>query len=310
MILVLASDDKYVQHCAVVISSILENNENVTFYLLTEGISTDNKLRLEEIVNKYKATLHVVNVPTDIIEKCPMPSHMSNHISRATYYRLLVADLLPERVERILYLDCDIVVRKSLLPLWNTPMDEKAIAAVYQYNEWADATNSWERLNIPRQFGYFNAGVLLINLKYWREHQVQSRLFFYITENFGKIHSHDQDTLNAVLYNEAQPLSITWNLLSFFFDDYSKWSFPAEIAKDEIEKIKSNPAVVHYVYKPKPWEFACSHIYKNEYYKYLELTPWKGFIPPFLFKDYWIFIIKPKIVQCAINILKTVGIKK
>lgn len=292
MNIVLASDDKYVQHCAVTMMSILKNNKDVVFYFLTEGISLENEKKLSSMVRQCGGVFNKLIVPSNIINKCPMPSYMSNHISRATYYRLLITDLLPRDIDKVIYLDCDIVVRKSLSALWNTPIANKAIAAVYQYNEWADYTNSWIRLGIDRKYGYFNAGVLLINLVYWRNNNVKERLFDFINNNYDNIHSHDQDTLNAVLYKETFPLSITWNFLSFFYDDYRRWTFPGNLNADVIEMVKSDPAIVHYVYKPKPWEFACKHPLKNEYSFYLKQTPWCDYKAPFKLGDYYLYVIK------------------
>lgn len=279
MVIVLASDNRYVQHCAVVITSIIENNinEDVVFYILTEGIDENNKEKLHSVEKKYGKTIFIRIVPSDIVKGLPMPSYMSDHISIATYYRLFAASLLPDTLDKIIYLDSDIVVRQRISDLWNIEMGDSPLAAVYQANEWADNNGTWERLNISREDGYFNAGVLMINLKYWREQNVQKKLLNYIEKYYEKIHSHDQDTLNAVLGSKTISLNCKWNLLPFFFEDYTRYSFPQKANLELINDAIKNPAIVHFVYKPKPWEAGCSNPFRSEYYKYLSLTPWRGY---------------------------------
>ena len=80
-----------------------------------------------------------------------------NHISKATYYRLLIADILPKEIDRVLYLDCDIIVNDSLEELWGIDMTGKAIAASPQIGSGHDC----ERLGYPIEDGYFNAGQFL-----------------------------------------------------------------------------------------------------------------------------------------------------
>lgn len=288
---VLATDDNFVQHCCVTIASILANNEEVTFYVFTEGLNSENELLLKELAHKNGQKLHICLIEGETVSLFPMPSYMSSHISIATYYRLFVENVLPKSIDRVLYLDCDIVVRGSLLPLWELSMEDKAVGAVYQYNEWAERNNSYDRLGYEEQYGYFNAGVLLINLSYWRANGITEKLMSFIKENYSQIHSHDQDVLNAVLHKEVLPLDYIWNFLPSFFEK-EKYTFPSFV---NYEGPVKSPIIIHYVYKPKPWQYVCDHPYKNEYYKYLDETAFKGWRPTWNWKEYNQFIIKPRV---------------
>ena len=307
MVIVLASDNNYVQHCAATMASIIVNNidEDVCFYILTEGINDSNKRSLLTLEQKYEKKIHICTVPSDIVQNLPMPSYMSSHISIATYYRLFVASILPESLDKIIYLDSDIIVRGSLVELWNTNMDNYPLAAVYQANEWADNNDTWTRLNLSRDIGYFNAGVLMINLKYWRENHVQEQLLNFIELNYDKIHSHDQDTLNAVLGSKTLALNCKWNLLPFLFiGDISRYSFPQKANVDSIKEAMKNPTVVHFVFKPKPWESGCNNPFRKEYYKYLSLTPWKGIHHKHDLKKIVMYRIRPSIIS-ALSSMKS-----
>lgn len=298
MNIILASDNNYVQHCAVTICSILEHNTDVVIYLLTESLSKDNINILERLIRSKGASFHLLTVPSSIVNRMPMPKEMSNHISIATYYRLFICDLVPQSIDKILYLDGDIVVRNSLEKLWNIDIGDFAIGAVYQYNEWCDNNQTWSRLNISPQYGYFNAGVLLINLQYWRNHNLPNTFMDYIKDNYYKIRFHDQDVLNAVLYKNVYPLGYEWNLLPFLFDDYLRWTFPYPSLLTDLPAIIKDPAIIHFVNTPKPWQCGCTNPFRKEYFKYLSYTPWKGFKPKFEFsKFFYNYIWHPLMVK-------------
>lgn len=292
MIILLASDDRFVQHCAVTITSVMENNRDVTFYLFTQGLTDSNVTLLNDLVGKYNCSLHICTIDDRLTSSFPMPKEGGEHISIATYYRLFVERVLPKEVDRVIYMDCDIVVRGSLEPLWNVVLDGYALGAVYQgMNFLRDC--DFERLQIPKERGYFNAGVLLINLDYWRKHDVTRRLFDYIINSFQSIKQHDQDTLNAVLCNEVSPISYTWNYLPQFFLIKKGLIFPAHVNYSK----KIEPVVIHYVSVPKPWDWGCYNPYTKEYFKYLDMTPYKGWRPKFVFNKYMKQRGWPSIVQ-------------
>lgn len=289
--IVLATDDNFVQHCSVAIASVLANNKDVSFYIFTEGLKPDNEKKLKDLAISMGGVLTICLMDSDVVSQFPMPSYMSSHISIATYYRLFVVRALPSSLDRVIYMDCDMVVRGSLQPLWDTDLTDKAIGAVYQFNAWAKKNQSFERLGYDIKYGYFNAGMLLINLAYWREHNVTEQLMAFIKDNYSQIHSHDQDVLNAVLHNSVKPLSYTWNYLPSFFNK-EDLTFPEFV--DYTEEIPS-PIVIHFVYKPKPWQRECKHPFKDEYFKYLDMTVFKGWRPRFIWKDYLEYTLKRKI---------------
>lgn len=295
MNIVLATDDKFVQHCTVAMLSILSHNSNVHFFILTEGLNEENKTYMSKIVSENNGEIEFCFVPSNIVKYFPMSSLASNHISVATYYRLFITSLLPESIDKVIYLDCDMVIRSSLEDLWNTNINEYALGAVYQDLGWSDHNDCWERLGIPRNQGYFNAGCLLMNLKYLRTYNFQEKAVKYIKNNIKRIISHDQDVLNALFYNQTKMLDCKWNYLSLFLSlSISELEFP-DGCKYAEEKCQDGfePVIVHFVSKPKPWHFGCKNPYAVEYYQYLQQTKWKSFKPKFDFKQYLSFIVIP-----------------
>jgi lipopolysaccharide biosynthesis glycosyltransferase len=283
MNIVLSTDNNFVQHCAVTMASILLNNRDVNFFILTADLTNDNRKILNDLAHKYNGAIDFLIVDSSILQKLPMPDgSFLNHVSIATYFRLFVASLLPECINKVIYLDCDIIVRNSLKELLDTDIDKYALAAVYQDDPNLINGDEYERLNIPSKYGYFNAGVLLINLRYWREYEVESKLLNYIYSNYSNIRFHDQDTLNGVLFAQTLCLSCKWNVLSYFLKNeifHFTLSRCIEYKDELISGVGENPTVVHFVSRPKPWTWECVHPFKKDYYYYLQYTPFASWRP-------------------------------
>lgn len=297
MNIVLATDDNFVQHCCVAITSILKHNRNVILYIFTEGLTETNENLIREHVESLSGKITFCIIDKSITKRFPMPPEGGLHISIATYYRLFSASVLPGNIEKVIYMDCDMIVRGSLEELWNLNIDNKALGAVYQQISVSQGKDK-KRLGIEQEYGYFNAGLLLLNLKYWRENNVTDRLFSFIQNSYSSIRQHDQDVLNAVLYKEAMPISYTWNYLSIFYK-FKNLEFPQYVGYSA--KI-NNPTVVHFVSVPKPWDYGCDNPYRKEYYEYLDMTPFKGWTPKFNWTRYYNYVIKPYLIKIIHNI--------
>lgn len=278
MNIVCATDDNFVQHCSIMLTSLLVNNIGVHIYVLTEGLKPENEKIIREEVEDKGGKVDFCIVDSSIVEKFPMPKGEGlQHISRATYYRLLISDLLPESVEKVIYMDCDIIVNKSIQELWDTDLTGYALAAVKQVGYGYEA----ERLDYPIEYGYFNAGVNMINLTYFREHKVSESLIKYIADNYSKIKYHDQDTLNAVLYDKTLHIMPQWNMTSIVYA-YQLQKRGDNVAgvvlndykaeKESAFKTMKDPYVVHYVSRPKPWQDNCVHPLYHLYYDYAKRT--------------------------------------
>lgn len=291
MHIILATDDNFVQHCCVTMTSVMENNNHVSFHIFTEGLGDKNEQILKDQAKKYNCDVHFCLIDSETAKLFPMPPEGGMHISIATYYRLFAEIVLPETVDKAIYMDCDMVVRKSFEDLWNIDLTGYALGAVFQNDSDASLLDK-DRLMIEKGYGYFNAGLLLMNLDYWRKNDVTNRLFDFIRNHRDCIKQHDQDTLNAVLYKEVKPISYTWNYLPMFYWKMKK-VFPSYV--DYEEKV-TDPANIHFVSVPKPWDFGCNHPYKKEYYKYLEMTPFKGATPKFIWRKFYNDVLKRRLI--------------
>ena len=279
MNIICSTDNNFVQHCSIMLTSVLVNNDGVVVWLLSEGLTETNLAILKNEVESKGGDLNYILVDSALIAKFPMPKNdLNTHISPATYYRLLMSELLPLDVHKAIYLDCDIIVRASLKEFWDTDISNYAVGAVHQM--WKEVEDA-NRLGYPVEYGYFNAGVLLVNLDYWRTYKISEKLVEYLSSHYETILMHDQDALNAILYDKAYRLPCKWNMLHFFFFPDSrniKGVFEGRLItnysdyKEQLKRNRNNPIVIHYVSKPKPWQKGCLHPYVKEYFNYAKKT--------------------------------------
>lgn len=265
MDIVCCPDDNYIIPCSALIVSVCENNmgSDINFYIVSSGLSEVSKSMLRRLAEKYGFSIFFYQVNADLLKCLPLKGKgQPSHITIAAYYRLLLSSVLPLFVTKVLYLDCDIIVRHSLKELFDENISEVALAVVQD-----DYQEHCLRLGYETRYGYFNSGVLLLNLTYWRENNLENELLEYAYNNIGLLQYHDQDILNAVLKDRKKQMSIAYNVQSTFLK--------REIMEDEnyatICEQSKDPVIVHYT-GLKPWHKECWNPYKKDFFKYLKLT--------------------------------------
>ena len=256
MHILLITDNNYIMPTGVLMYSIgINNRKSIHFHLIVDEDFTDeSKDSLRDIVIKFSNKISFYPFPRDLVKKFPFGREdQPKQVSIATYYRLFAAEILPKEVHKVIYLDGDMIVRKSMLPLWEIDLDGYAIGAVNDQNEKRHCKSN--RLPYPMNVGYFNAGLLLINLDYWREHKCLDMFMQFIEKNSTAILWHDQDVLNSVFYNNKKNVPITYNFQDGFLFLPGKCEYIDSIT-DEIEKYENDPAIIHYTVI-KPWKLSC-----------------------------------------------------
>lgn len=273
MNIVFCLDNSYVPHCCTVIESIIahNNNSNITFYLISDYISDKNKDILSKWIIKYpNINVQFYNVQIEDFKDFPVGNA---YLNIATYYRLLLPNIL-KNIDKVLYLDCDTIVNSSLTDLWNIDISNYAVAGVL------DRINNnirlYNRLRYDIQYGYINAGVLLINLKKWREEHVFEKAISIAITNPTILKNHDQDIINMIFYNSKKILNFKYNLLEYYL--YTEdWLYLDRKYYPQIIEACKNPIIVHFCMPQKPWHIECINPYKELYYKYRKMTPWPDF---------------------------------
>lgn len=257
----------FYQHLAVALVSMLENNQQARFdvHLVTSAHDERLEARLRRSIARYgTVTLTIRHVSLDGYAHF----FVSSHITLESYLRILAADLLGAEIDRILYLDCDLVVLGTLSALWETDIGAHSLAAA------PDLYGGFRRqaLGMPANSPYVNAGVLLLNLARWRRERIAERLIRFI-EDRGELTFHDQDAINAVLHDSILLLERRWNVQAQMYRAKRR-AVGADHAV--IREACRSPAILHYAGPEKPWRFRVSVAQRRCYFRFLQLTDWRG----------------------------------
>ncbi|WP_193766968.1 glycosyltransferase family 8 protein [Lysinibacillus parviboronicapiens] len=255
--LAVAFEREYIQHFTVLLNSLIENNRSLNtyeIYILHSDLTKEDF----ELLNLFKDEYIYFNF-FDMTIFDFSNVFISGHISKETYYRILLAEIIPPNIDKVLYLDCDIVINEDLEEIWNFELNGYSAAGVIDFN----GHHRKIELEIPDAYKYINAGVLLINLYYWREKNVENEILQFINNNTEKLMYWDQDAINAVLYHSLRILPYKWNVQNS--------SFTINNVSGELAEAKISPAIIHFTGSVKPWHISCSNPFQNLYYKYLDL---------------------------------------
>lgn len=264
-------DDKYIEHASAMLVSLFYHNRELHFavHVITSQLTTSTIESLKLLVSgQYHHELFIHQLDTRQTDR--FPEYHNSHISMAANYRLFLADILPSDIHRVLYLDCDLIVKGSIKPLVESPLSDNAVAAVEDM--WSGKEDCYQRLGYSRHDGYFNSGVMVISLDYWRHHQLSKQFIAYL-ESHPHLVFVDQDILNGVLHDKWMHLPLCWNLQDGFLRRKRK------IRKELLGKVDDackNPKIIHFTGSRKPWDEDCMNPYKEEYFKYLDMTTFHG----------------------------------
>ena len=248
-----ATDNNYVPFLAVSMTSMLENassDYDYKIYVLTTNLdeSLQEGLRntLEEKRNGKTASIDFISLK-DKLDEFQDLFHLRDYYSKETYYRFFIPNLFPE-YEKVLYLDCDIIILDDISKLYNTELGNNYVAAANEevMTEFdVFGTYVEKALDVPRE-DFFNAGILLMNSRLFREDKIAER-FVDLIQRFKFRVTQDEDSLNVLCKDRVRQMDLGWNKTAFKnpkFDD-------------------ANLKLIHYKINWKPWH------YKNvEYEEY------------------------------------------
>ena len=189
---VLATDNNYAEFVAVVIVSMLQTNpqfENIHVHLLANGVNDTTIQKLQRHLPQQRGQLHVYDI-SDLEQRLGIKVPATIAIS--SYARLFMASLLPAEIDRVLYLDCDVVVTDSIMHFWK--MDLEGILVVGVLDTLYSVTAKTD-IGLSTDTPYINAGVLLVNLKAWRDENMQQRFLNFLLGHNGQVTHHDQENI-------------------------------------------------------------------------------------------------------------------
>lgn len=271
MNIAIALNKKYVEYTAVMLLSLCMNNKkhHIDIYLLHSELEENDIEKLRNTIKEYDVTLIETKVEKAIFEeKCKS----SEQWSIETYFRLLLLDILPETVERLLYLDVDMLIINDIFDMYNSEFNGNDIFVVKDMsgtlkNEFL--SQKQQEMFAPmfaQGYSYFNAGLLLYNIKEMRKKYSTNTYFDAMQDWNYEMTAFDQDIMNYV----------HWKKVSYL--DEKKYNVFAAVAHTTWLKdyawVKENVSIIHYGGFMKPWHTKSFH---NDieliWWEYAKLTP-------------------------------------
>ena len=276
--IVVCIDKWFVMPTGVMMYSVCVNNPDIgiRFHVIVDdSVPESGKDDLRKMVDKFSGK-DIVFYNIDITCFPSFPINTA-HLSQASYYRLMLSEILDGDLHKVLYLDGDTIVRHSLLPLWNVDVRDVAIAAVSDVSECD--IRRFNILHYSMSLGYFNSGVMLINLDYWRDNNVAKDFYDYVKNYPDRLRFHDQDVLNYFFRHKKRELPIKYNLqrehlIKYKYPFYDYWK-----REKEVLEARRDPVIVHFTSLDKPWNRELlyqAHPFSSTFFKYQEQTEWKG----------------------------------
>jgi len=257
--LAIAFDQNYIAPFYALITSIFENNRGnkLTIHAIVSGLSEENKSNISNYAIKNSSEINFYTIDEQTVSQYVLTSTWTS----AVYYRLYFPLMVPDSVNRLLYLDTDTIVVNNLAPLYATDLELYPVGAIY--DTWVKTA---PHLGITEEGQYFNSGVLLIDIQQWKTQQVSEKAFAFLSAHPEKIKFVDQDALNAVLINNWKKLESKYNLM------YS--SIPEGMSKKEMNAFILDKVIIHFTLQ-RPWYLLCKNRLRELYFYYLQKSPVK-----------------------------------
>jgi len=250
-------DNEYAMPMAVMLKSAEVNCSNkLHIYILDGGISQENKEKILSSLSKSKVTW--LTPPIKKIRSLHVPKE--EHFSIGVYLRLLIPEVLPSEIKKIIYLDSDLIIKEDLTKLWNIPIENKPLLAVqdacvpYLPQVWI---KNPRKSRLDPNTKCFSSGVLVINLDIWRKEKIAEKAIEYIKKYEPFLV--DQEALNAILANRWGELDPRWNPVKTIYV-YKSWKESA-FNEETYNNMKNNPYIIHFCDNFKPYFSKCCQTY-------------------------------------------------
>ena len=277
--LLCCGDDGYAMPIAVMLCSASANLPppwRLRVFLMDGGITPASRHRLEKkIAGLGNVDLEWRQVGLDAFNQLPTTKRLKSSI----YIRLLMDDVLPPDLQRIIYLDGDLIVEGDLSQLWQEAFGPAAVLAV------CDFGSSVIRPELPlpgadeslrKSAPSFNSGVLMIDLNRWRDERIGQAVLDYVRQFKSIVRFPDQDGLNAVLFGKWRQLDLSWNAQVDNLirpDQLGNTGTDAEIRRRR-DELLYHPRIQHYAGRKKPWNAGRFKPVRKRFIHYLHASGW------------------------------------
>lgn len=275
-------NEKYAPYAGVSITSLLENNkhfEQIRIIILGENLSESSCRKMEQLVSGYGRKISFIDAEEQIemMKKIGMPAYRSSY---AANLRLFLPYLVEDSLEKILYLDADTVVVGNLEELIADTGDELPLYMALD----SLGMKHKEEIGLAKDDYYFNSGVILFNLKKWKQKNLTDQIVSHVKNVRNNYPAPDQDLLNIVCKDQIGILKPRYNFqpvhVAFSIHSYCKtYSNEGYYSRRELEQAKETPCIYHFFrfLGEFPWDKDNAHPDTELFDKYLLISPWKDY---------------------------------
>lgn len=238
--ILLCGDKNYIKYCGVTLTSILLSNpnENFTFHIFCDDISEQDIAKVKAVTEKFNTNIIIYYLDLDLLKKFSTDMGGNDHISIAAYFRFIAYGELANYIDKVLYLDSDILVKGNIAKFWDFDMNSKSAVVI----EDAYGKDLARRIGTEK---YFNSGVMFVDLKKWSQNDCTSLCIKKATEKVYQFL--DQDILNIILDK-----NVVW-LNKYYNYNYSLSRLMDKSKKPSAERLPKEVIICHFIGASKPW---------------------------------------------------------
>lgn len=270
MNIVFATTDLYSRPALVTIKTLLVNNikvDRIDIYYIGNGLSEENKVLISELVRSYGRNISFIPMPDQYLKIQGLM-----RTNAVVYSYCYFQDILPQNIDKVILLEGDCIVTGDLSEMYSIDLEGYYLGAT------DDFKSKWykKRLGMKEDSTYFNCGIMVLNLKKWREDGISEKITRIIKSGKSKLFYEVQDEMNVLMEGQVKILPPKFNCTtSVFIFDYKnmlKYRNPSTVCSvHDFEEGKKNPLIVHFtknqIIQPRPWIEGCAHPYKEYYEK-------------------------------------------
>ena len=260
--IVFGVDAPFVPIMGICMTSLLKNNpaRKFAFHIFLDDIDACDEDKLAELSEQFSAQITLYFLPADLYEDF----YLEGDYTRAIFYRIAAADFLAQHLEKIIYMDADMICLKPLDELFDLPQENFLLAAVVDPGG-VNSPEHKKNFGFSADYLYFNTGLLCINLAQWRAEKISSQVLEILSR--GKYPFPDQDALNLVVDRRAYPIKFLPDRYNYFF------------RVNGVERsLRDDVAIQHFTGQLKPWHPWCESPLKEIFETYKNISPWRDFV--------------------------------
>lgn len=259
--LITGADDNYAIGLAVTLHTslkLLSPDVPTTVIVLDGGITSDSRTRLERVVKKARGSAELRWIESDRTRFSGLKT--TKWGSTSNYLRLLIPEVVDSETDWAFYIDSDVMVRSDLEPLWRKRY-ENGSAGVLAVQDFHNrdlgavfGSEGCKALNLDEGAPYFNSGVLLVNVRAWRDENVPHQCIEFVQNHERFMRHSDQDALNAILTGAWSPLDPKWNVMIASLRRFlSQTTDNRDESQNRRDELLRSGVVFHYTGPRKPW---------------------------------------------------------